>query len=183
MIPWSKTFHHMFGWFGLADDEPALYIEAVEEAAARLADDPSGNYHVFKDEFAVHIRESSFPPARVVDSQWMTDEWLRDVWYDAFGPESPPGDPYPVPAEHWGTLRQTDYMIYAVKEIPERSSPGAAAWLERRGLTFSEVHEGVLRPPAECLNFRSAPDGWLEHLHDLTARGLRAPQPGEQSVH
>jgi hypothetical protein len=169
----------MFGAFALADEEPGLYVEAVEEAQERLATDASEGYLAFRDEFAVHIRESSFPPASEADSQWMTDEWLRDVWYDAFGPEPPPGDPYPVPADHWGRLRQTDYMIYAVKETPERSSPGAAAWLERRGLTFAEVREGVLRSPAKSLNFRPAPEGWLDHLRELTARGLRETQPGE----
>lgn len=178
MTPWSRKFQQMFGWFALADDEPGLYIEAIEEVPARLADDASGGYHAFREEFAVHIRESSFPPSSP-NSQWITDEWLRDIWYDAFGPEPAPGDPYPVPAEHWGLLRQTDYMIYAVKETPERSSPGAAAWLERRGLTFAEVRDGVLRPAAESVNFRPAPEGWLVHLKDLTERGLREPQPGE----
>ena len=180
MTPMSKNFRVFFGaGFSLGDDEPALYVEAAEETVAMLADDPDGNYHAFRDEFAAHLRDSSFPPFRPADSQWMADEWLRDVWYDAFGPEPPQGDPYPVPSEHWGRLRQTDYMIYAVRETPERSSPGAAAWLERRGLTFTEVRDGVLRPAAECVNFRPAPEGWLDHLHELTARGLREPQPGE----
>ena len=42
MIVASLRFRQIFsGGFALADDEPDLYIEAVEEAPARLADDPS----------------------------------------------------------------------------------------------------------------------------------------------
>ncbi|TDD97247.1 hypothetical protein [Jiangella asiatica] len=181
MIAMSQTFKAFFsGGFGQVDYEPDLYVEAVEEVLKTLADDETGGYQVLRDEFAAHIRESSFPPSSSLDSQWTTDEWLRDVWYDAFGPEPPPGDPYPVPTEHWGHLRQTDYMIYAVKDTPEHSSPGAAAWLERRGLTFGEVRAGVLRPAAECINVRPAPEGWFERLHDLVERGLREEQPGER---
>ncbi len=180
MIPSSKVFDQIFGsGFNLADDEPAIYVEVCEEMPEKLANDPNGRYQDFKDEFAAHIRDASFPPTSEGDTQWMTNEWLRDVWYDAFGPETPPGDPFPVPPEHWGHLRQTDYMIYAVKETAERSISGAAAWLEQRGLTNADVRNGVLKPPEECTNFRSAPDGWLEHLKDLTDRGLREPQPGE----
>jgi hypothetical protein len=163
----------------MAQHEPDIYIEACDDVPEMLADDDEGEFHAFRDEFAAHVRDSSFPPLPR-SSQWITDEWLRDVWFDAFGPEPPPDDPYPVPPEHWGRLRQTDYMIYAVKDAPERSSPGAAAWLERRGLTFGEVRAGVLRPPSESVNFRSAPEGWLERLHDLVERGLRAEQPGER---
>lgn len=180
MTPLSHNFKAFFSGFSMADHEPGLYVEACEDVPEMLADDDDGDYRVFRDEFAAHIRHSSFPPASPADSQWITDEWLRDIWYDAFGPEPPPGDPYPVPAEHWGHLRQTDYMIYAVKETPERSSPGAAAWLERRGLTNAEVRAGILRPAEECINFRPAPEGWLERLHDLVERGLREEQPGER---
>lgn len=180
MITVSKNFKLFFsGGFGMADHEPDIYVEACEEVPEMLADDPEEDYQSFREEFAAHIRDSSFPPTSVGHTQWMTDEWARNVWYDAFGPEPPPGDPYPVPLEHWGHLRQTDYMFYAVKDTPERSSPGAAAWLEQRGLTLAEVRAGVLRPSEECINFRSAPEGWLEHLKALTDQGLREPQPGE----
>ncbi|SEF16883.1 hypothetical protein [Jiangella alba] len=180
MIGMSHNFKVFFsGGFGMADHEPDLYVEACEDVPEMLADD-DGDYQAFREEFAAHIRDSSFPPSSSLDSQWMTDEWLRNVWYDAFGPQPPPGDPYPVPPEHWGHLRQTDYMIYAVKDTPEQSSPGAATWLERRGLTSSNVRAGVLRPASESVNFRDAPEGWLERLHDLVERGLREEQPGER---
>ncbi|WP_106535520.1 hypothetical protein [Haloactinopolyspora alba] len=109
----------------------------------------------------------------------MTDEWLRNVWYDAFGPEPAPGDPYPVPAEDWGHRRLTDYMLHAVNETPELSSAGAPAWLETRGLTFADISAAVDLSATQSVGFRSAPEGWLEHLKDLTDRGLREPQPGE----
>ncbi|MBB5787046.1 hypothetical protein [Jiangella mangrovi] len=180
MIPWSRRFQLIFGGgFALADDEPALYIEAVEEAPVRLANDASGSYHAFREEFAVHIRESSFPPESEAESQWMTDEWLRDVWYDAFGPEPAPGDPFPVPQEDWGHSRLTDYMLHAINQTLETSAPGAAEWLAARGLTVEDIGAAVDRSPTQSVGFRSAPEGWLDHLHDLTARGLREAQPGE----
>lgn len=178
MIPESNLFKNFFATgFGAADHEPDLYVEACEAAAEKIAAG-SSNYQAFREELAAHIRDSSFAPTPP-DSQWINDEWLRNIWYDAFGPEAPSGDPYPVPAEHWGHLRQTDYMIHAVKDTPEFSSPGAPAWLEARGLTNAEVRAGVLKPPAECINFRPEPEGWRNHLKDLTDRGLRDPQPGE----
>ncbi|PZF79603.1 hypothetical protein [Jiangella anatolica] len=182
MIPKTQNFSDYFGaGFNLADDEPEVYIEACEEVPEMLADDDDGSYRAFRDEFAVHIRDSSYAPWSESDSQWITDEWLRNVWFDAFGPEPPPGDPYPVPAKDWGRRRLTPYMLHAVRRRPEVSSPGAPAWLEARGLTFEDVAAGVeWSATAQSPSFRPAPEGWLERLHDLTARGLRAEQPGER---
>ncbi|WP_053203543.1 hypothetical protein [Jiangella muralis] len=182
MIPATENFKAYFGnGFHLADELPEFYVEACEEVPEMLAGDDDGSYRSFHDEFAVHIRDSSYAPWSEGDSQWIIDEWLRNVWYDAFGPEQPPGDPYPVPAEDWGTRRLTQYMLHAVNRRPELSSPGAPAWLEARGLTFADVAAGVeWSAAAESVSFRPAPEGWLERLHDLTARGLRAEQPGER---
>ncbi|TDC53090.1 hypothetical protein E1212_06635 [Jiangella ureilytica] len=181
MIPESENFKEYFGGgFGMADNLPEFYIEACEEVAEMLADDEDGSYHAFRDEFAAHIRDSSFSPLPRT-SQWITDEWLRNVWYDAFGPEPPPEDPYPVPTQDWGRRRLTRYMLHAVNQTPEVSSPGAPAWLAARGLTFADVAAGVeWSATAQSVSFRPAPEGWLERLHDLTARGLRAEQPGER---
>lgn len=182
MTPMSTNFRQFFGsGFGMADDVPDFYVEACEEAPAKLADDASGNYRAFRDEFARHLAESSYPPHGAGESQWTTDEWLRNVWFDAFGPVPAPGDPYPVPREDWGRRRLTDYMLHAVNQTPELSSPGAPAWLEARGLTFEDVAAGVeWSATAQSPSFRPAPEGWLERLHDLTERGLRAEQPGER---
>ena len=180
MIPLSRNFKGFFSsGFGMARYEPNFYVEACEEAADILAKDSSNNYHAFKEEFATHLRDSSFPPPSEGDTQWMTDEWLRNIWYDAFGPEAPPGDPYPVPLEDWGHRRLTDYMIYAVNETPEFSSPGAPDWLEARNLTFADINAAVELSATESVGFRSAPEGWLNHLKRLTDQGLREPQPGE----
>ena len=181
MIPESENFKAYFrNGFGMANSLQEFYIEACEEVPEMLADDDDGSYRAFRDEFATHIRDSSFSPLPK-SSQWITDEWLRNVWYDAFGPEPAPGDPYPVPAEDWGRRRLTDYMLHAVNQTPEVSSPGAPAWLEARGLTFEDVAAGIeYSATAQSVSFRPAPEGWLERLHDLTERGLRAEQPGER---
>ncbi|WP_074946765.1 hypothetical protein [Jiangella alba] len=178
----SSNFRQFFGsGFGMADDVPDFYVEACEEAPSRLAARANETYRAFRDEFARHLSESSYPPHSAGESQWTTDEWLRNVWYDAFGPEPAPDDPYPVPAEQWGRRRITDYMVHAVRRTPELSSPGAPAWLEARGLTFADVAAGVeWSATAGGVAFRPAPEGWLERLNDLTARGLRAEQPGER---
>lgn len=182
MTPMSSNFRQFFGsGFGMADDVPDFYVEACEEAPSKLVDGANESYRAFRDEFARHLSESSYPPHSAGESQWTTDEWLRNVWYDAFGPEPAPDDPYPVPAEQWGRRRITDYMVHAIRRTPELSSPEAPAWLEARGLTFADVAAGVeWSATAGGVAFRPAPDGWLERLHDLTARGLRAEQPGER---
>jgi len=175
----GRRFREAFGTgFGIADDVPSIYVECIEESPAKLARGDE-RYLQFKEEFAAHIRDSSFPPPYEGDTQWMTDEWLRNIWYDAFGPEPLPGDPFPVPHKDWGRRRLADYMIYAVNETPEFNSPGAPAWLEARGLTFADVNAAVELSATQSVGFRSAPEGWLEHLKQLTDRGLREPQPGE----
>lgn len=182
MTPPSENLREYFGsGFGVADELPESYVEACEEVPEMLAEDDDGSYHAFRDELARHIRDSSYPPDRSADSQWITDEWLRNVWFDAFGPEPPPGDPYPVSREDWGRRRQTPYMQYAVQSTPERSSAGAPAWLEARGLAFKDVNAGVgISLTGQAASTRPAPEGWLERLHDLIARGLREEQPGER---
>lgn len=95
---------------------------------------------------------------------------MRSIWYDVFGPDTPPGDPYPVPADDWGRVRLTPYMLHAVDENDEGSSDGAADWLARRGLTAAAVYNA----PAETMvNFRPEPAGFSERLKRLNEAGLR----------
>ena len=166
----------LHSWFGL-DTEPDLYIEACESMDAWLTrgDDRIPGY---RDELAAHLRDSSYPPLPHT-SQWETDEWLRDTWYDAFGPEPTPGDAYPVPAADWGHVRLTPYMLHAVDEDPEQSSDGAPAWLERRGLTPADVDAAVSLPADQAPHLRPAPDDWFDHLRRLTDDGRRDALPGE----
>ncbi|TDC51880.1 hypothetical protein E1212_10755 [Jiangella ureilytica] len=167
MIPRSKNFRGLLGgWFSVETHIPG-YIEACERVPAWLAE---GKQEIidFRDELAVHIRDSSYPALPSM-TQWGTDEWLRDLWFDAFGPDTPPGDPYPVPAADWGTTRLTPYMLHAVDEDDEGSSEGAAAWLAQRDLTAQGVygafsHEMIRRPE---------PADYADHLRRATEAGLR----------
>ncbi|HEY9407991.1 MAG TPA: hypothetical protein VIP77_00290 [Jiangellaceae bacterium] len=179
MKPPSTNFRRYLGsWF---DDEfvPEAYVEGCENAPTWLDAGPDRDgIRAFRDELAAHIRDASFPPASP-ESQWTSDEWLRNIWYDAFGPQAPPGDPFPVPDDLWGHARLTPYMLHAVDEGPADSSPGAAAWLERRGLTFVTVQRAIMQPAHHTENVRAAPKGWHDHLRQLTDQGLRDAKPGE----
>ncbi len=178
MIPRTKNFRGWFGtWFSDTSQDPEPYIEGCESAPHWLA---KGNtsFAEFRDELAVHIRDSSYPALRNT-SQWSTDEWLRSIWYDVFGPEPPPQDPYPVPSDYWGRIRLTSYMLHAVDDEPDWGSPGAPDWLAQRGLTA----EGVYNVRShEMQNARPQPPDFIRHLEHLTKAGLREPQPGEPSA-
>ncbi|TDE00319.1 hypothetical protein [Jiangella asiatica] len=174
MIPRSKNFRSWFAWFSDTSQEPRHYIDGCERVLQWLAEDAEG-FSQFREELAAHIRDSSLPPPRR-ETQWTTDEWLRGVWFDAFGPEPPPDDPYPVPAEQWGRVRFTDYMLHAVDEDEEGSSDGAAEWLARHGLTAQGIHDA---PTDGMMNVRPQPEDYLDRLKRLTEAGLREPQPGE----
>ncbi|MBB5787654.1 hypothetical protein [Jiangella mangrovi] len=167
MTPRSTNFRSWFAWFSDTSQEPGSYIEACERVSEWLAEDNQA-FIEFRDELATHIRDSSLPPRRN-DTQWGTDEWLRDIWFDAFGPEPAPGDPYPVPADHWGRVRFTDYMLHAVDEDDEGSSDGAAAWLAQRNLTAQGVYAAFSRE----MTRRPEPEGYAEHLRRATEAGLR----------
>lgn len=100
---WRQTFSD--GGGELLD----FYQEACNNVPARL----ETNFHDirgFRDELAAHIRDSSFGPLPS-ETQWNTDEILRDLWFDVFGAEPPPGDPYPVPRDRWGRHRMTTYIV------------------------------------------------------------------------
>lgn len=126
----------------------------------------------FRDELAAHIRDSSYGPLGS-ETQWGTDEILRNLWFDVFGVEPPPGDPYPVPPERWARHRRTVYLRniqwWAPDLVPERTR----TWLGARGLTVDDVaafHE----PGADNEFLRPEPAGYRERLAELTAQGLRS---------
>ena len=168
MIPRTKAFARYIGtWFDTTDSAD-MYIEACERAPKRLAEDADGSFHAIREEFAAHIRDSSNPPLRG-SSQWVTDEWYRNIWYDVFGPEAPPGDPYPVPADHWGSTRVTTYIIFAVNDEPEASSDGAPEWLAARGLTAKGAYDAISSSTLR----RPEPEGYADHLRRATEAGLR----------
>ena len=168
MIERSANFKAWFGWFSDTSQEPATYIDGCERVPGWLAEG-NRDFLAFRDELATHIRESSYPPLPN-SSQWTTDEWLRSIWYDVFGPDAPPGDPYPVDAEDWGRIRLTPYMLHAVDEDDEGGSDGAADWLARRGLTAAGVYNA---PAGTMVNFRPEPADYAEHLRRATEAGLR----------
>lgn len=173
---------HFLGWLGAWFDntgEPQPYIDGCERVPKWLAEKNEG-FLAFTDELAVHIRESSYPSRRN-ETQWSTDEWLRSIYYDIFGPADAPGDPYPVPPDRWGRVRFTSYMLHGVDDEPEWSSPGATAWLTQRGLTHEGVHGAYSLPRQPMQNVRPQPSDYIDHLERLTTAGLREPQPGEPS--
>ena len=168
MISRSEAFRGWLGtWFGDVSQDVAGYIEGCEKAPTWLAENRD-DFRAFRDELAVHIRESSYPPLPN-SSQWMTDEWLRDLWYDTFGPDAPPGDPFPVPAEAWGTTRLTIYMLHAVDEDEEDGSDGASEWLAARGLDAKAVYDAI----STATQRRPEPADYAEHLRRATEAGLR----------
>lgn len=180
MKPVSDTFRSFLASvFNDALEPLQIYLRSCESVPAWLASDRAEELSRFRDELAAHIRDSSYADSD--DPQWLADEHLRDLWFDAFGPTPPPDDPFPVDAGAWGHTRLTPYLVHGVGSGPDDSSPGASAWLERRGLTFADVEAAIMLPTDEAENVRSAPQGWPEHLGRLTDEGRRDAQPGEVS--
>ena len=174
MIPRTKAFARYIGtWFDTTDSAD-MYIEACERAPKRLAEDADGSFHAIRDEFAAHIRDSSNPPL-YGSTQWVTDEWYRSIWYDVFGPEAPPGDPYPVPAEDWGSALVTTYMIYTVDDDGEAGSDGTPEWLAVRGLIGTDVYDAI----SSAMLRRPEPDDYADHLRRATEAGLREDLPSD----
>lgn len=152
-------------WFGDDDSDPDSYIEGCELAPTWLDDPHQGeSFRAFRDELAVHIRDSSLRPLGEQEPQWNQDEWLRNLFYDLFGPDTPPEDPYPVPADDWGHERRTPYLLQAVGPDPERNGAATEAWLAKRGLTH-EDRDGSHR--------RAEPADYQERLERLTREGAR----------
>lgn len=167
-----------------ADDQAELldfYYDACDQVPEWLETNHD-NIRQFRDELAAHICDSSIGPYPS-ETQWTTDEILRDQWFDIFGPEPSPGDPYPVPRERWARRRMTTYM----RDIPWRE-PGLSLvpektqqWLAARGITFDDL-AAYREPGAEIEFSRPEPPGYRERLAELTAQGRRSgPVQGEHA--
>ncbi|WP_026875532.1 hypothetical protein [Jiangella gansuensis] len=170
---WRQTFSD--GGGELLD----FYQEACNNVPARL----ETNFHDirgFRDELAAHIRDSSFGPLPS-ETQWNTDEILRDLWFDVFGAEPPPGDPYPVPRDRWGRHRMTTYMRDIPTKDTTRVPEATRQWLAARGLTFDDL-AAYREPGAEREYSRPEPPGYRQRLAELTAAGRRSgPVEGEHA--
>ncbi len=133
----------------------------------------------FRDELAAHIRDSSEPP-HSSETQWTTDEILRDLWFDVFGAEPPPGDPYPVARDRWGRYRMTTYTEDIPTKDTSRVSEPTRQWLAARGVTFEDL-AAYKEPGAEVEYSRPEPPGFRQRLDELTAAGRRnGPADGDR---
>lgn len=168
----TENFRKFMGTFSTTNAEPEFYVDGCESAVG-WARDPKwkDGFAAFKDELAAHIRDSSHTPLGKNESQWRNDEWLRNLWYDLFGPEPAPGDPYPVPADDWGRRRETPYMEHAVGDRADDSTEAERAWLAARGLAHEDIRHGTASRPE--------PADYQERLERLTREGARKTQPGE----
>ena len=157
-------------WFGDDDSDPDGYVEGCDLAPG-WENDPelAESFGRFRDELAAHIRDSSLRSLAGSEPQWNHDEWLRNLYYDLFGPDAPPEDPYPVPADDWGRTRYTPYLFWMTK-VADRLSEANKAWLAKRGLTHDQ-RDGSHRRPE--------PADYQERLERLTREGARQAQPGE----
>ncbi|MBB5789911.1 hypothetical protein [Jiangella mangrovi] len=155
-----------------------FYVEACDNVPAWL-DSNHENIRGFRDELAGHIRDSSVGPFPS-ETQWTTDEYLRNLWFDVFGAEPPQDDPYPVPRERWGRHRMTTYMRDIPYRHPERVRPEALTWLEARGVTIEDL-AAYREPGAEVEYSRPEPPGFRDRLAELTAAGKRSgPAEGDR---
>lgn len=171
MVITSTTFgRFLTTWFDPIR-VPRSYVEGCELAPAWRTD-PSSPVHAFRVELAAHVRDSSYPPPED-ESQWSSDEVLRGLWYDVFGAEPVPDDPFPVPPEAWGRDRVSWYLLLGVGADKYYSSPGAPAWLAARGLSFESVAAVKELRRAGGAQPRPAPQNWAEHLDALSRAGRR----------
>lgn len=156
-----------------------FYMEACESVPEWLESN-FNDIRGFRDELAAHIHDSSVGPFPS-ETQWSTDEILRDLWFDVFGVEPPPGDPYPVPRDRWGRYRMTTYMEDIPTKDTSRVSEATRQWLETRGVTFEDL-AAYHQPGAEVEYSRPEPPGFRDRLAELTAAGKRSgPAEGERA--
>ena len=174
----SKNFRWWRGQFSDGGGELLdLYMEECENVPEWL----ESNFHDirgFRDELAAHIRDSSVGPF-AYETQWGTDESLRNLWFDVFGAEPPPGDPYPVPQDRWGRHRMTTYMRDLPAADRSRLPESTLRWLAARGVTFEDL--AAYREPGTDREYsRPEPPGFRKRLDELTAAGRRnGPAEGE----
>lgn len=174
---------HFLKWKRRFSNDQAELLEFYYEACHNVPEWMATNHddiHRFHDELAAHIRDSSYGP-KSTETQWGTDEILRDLWFDIFGIEPPPDDPYPVPSERWARHRMTKFMRDITWRKPDRIPQPDYDWLAARGLTLDDL--GAYREPgAERDYLRPEPPGYRERLAELTAQGRRSgPVEGEHA--
>ena len=166
-----------------SDDQDELldfYYEACE-SVPRWLETNHNDIRRFREELAAHIRDSS-EPAHGSETQWTTDEILRDLWFDVLGAEPPPDDPYPVPRERWGRHRTTKYMRDIPTKDTSRVPEKTRRWLTARNIAFEDL-AAYREPGAERDHTRPEPPGFRERLAELTAAGHRSgPVEGEHAA-
>lgn len=168
-------------WMQVFSNDQAELLDMYYDACESVPQWLEANHNDilgFRDELAAHIRDSSEPPYSS-ETQWTTDEILRNLWFDVFGSEPPPDDPYPVQRERWGRHRMTTYMRDIPYRHPERVRPETRAWLEARGVTIDDL-AAYREPGAEVEYSRPEPAGFRKRLDELTAAGRRnGPAEGD----
>lgn len=156
-----------------------FYQEACDNVPAWLESN-FNDLRGFRDELAAHICDSSVGPFPS-ETQWGTDEILRDLWFDVFGPDPAPDDPYPVPRERWGRHRTTTYMRDIPTKDTSRVPESTRQWLADRSITFEDL--AAYREPGADVDYsRPEPPGFRERLAELTTAGKRSgPAEGEHA--
>lgn len=179
----TDLYDHWMNIFFLDPQADLLdfYIEACQKVPTWMETNHD-DIHRFRDELAAHIRDSSYGPYPA-ETQWSTDEILRDLWFDVFGIGPPPGDPYPVPTERWGRHRMTTFLRHFPWQQPDLIQPADRDWLAARNLTLDDL-AAYREPGAERDYLRPEPDGYRERLAELTAQGRRSgPAEGSHAQH
>ncbi len=137
-----------------------------------------------RDDLARCIRSSSHRPLTLDTPQWANDEWMRDLWFDVFGPDPAPGDPYPVTRDDWGTTRWTPAMrALTTHDAPPGSQLHAqtTTWCSARQLTPSQLKTARgTNTSADLKHHRPEPAGYRDRLKRYVAEGVRRAMPGEQ---
>ena len=166
-------------------DDPAEYLLFCARTTHLAATNKLPDHmRKLRDDLARCIRSSSHRPLTLDTPQWANDEWMRDLWFDLFGPEPAPGDPYPVPRDDWGSIRWTSAMrTLATHDAHPGSHLHAqtATWCRIRQLTPSQLMttRGT-DADANLEHRRPEPTGYRDRLRRYVAEGTRPAVPGEQ---
>lgn len=160
-------------------NDPDEYLRFCSVTAHLTETDAMPDHLVeLRDTIAAHLRDSSHRPLGLDTSQWINDEWMRDLWFDVFGPEPVPDDPYPVPGDDWGSVRWTPFMHHLAAHGAHDEcdlDQAAATWFRTH-----RVPRGHATPSADDPTYRPEPDGYHDRLDRLIHDGTRRAMPGEK---